>query len=87
MSEKRNAKAYTVSDFHKGQRVQYVSTYAGEILGSAYGVVSSKNDRYVFVKFDNSIMRMVTGDEPYTAQACNPENLIHNTPSGEGEEG
>ena len=82
MSGKKN----TLRDFHKGQRVQYVTTYAGETLRPAYGVVSSKNDWFVFVKFDNTVMRMVTGDEPYTAQACLPEDLILDvSPGARGE--
>lgn len=59
-----------LTDFKKGQRVRYVAYNQAED-----GVISSTNDFYVFVKFDNKIMTMVTGDEPYTAQACKPEDL------------
>lgn len=40
------------------------------------GVVSSINDKYVFVKYDNLAHgKMTTGDEPYTAKATNPLDL------------
>ena len=66
---------FTVEDFHKGQRVRYISDYR-DPRAPQYGVVSSTNNRNVFVKFDNAEMRMVTGDEPYTAQACSPCDLV-----------
>ena len=66
-------------DFRKGERVRFIPYHArGEKLHSdcKNGVVTSVNDNYVFVKYDTIIMKMVTGDEPYTAQATNPEDLI-----------
>jgi hypothetical protein len=67
------------SDFHKGERVRYTPNHAD---GKTWhedcqsGVVSSTNDKWVFVKYDNLDGRMVTGDEPYTAQATDPRNLV-----------
>ena len=37
------------------------------------GVVSSKNDKFVFVKFTEKIQRL--GWDGTTSQACNPEDL------------
>ena len=69
----------TTEDFEKGQRVRYVPRHAHGDFGHpdcACGVVSSTNDRWVFVKYDNLDCKMVTGDEPYTAQATDPVDLI-----------
>ena len=66
-------------DFEKGQRVIYIPRHADDEKhpDCKKGVVSSKNDSYVFVKYDNAMGIMVTGDEPYTAQATPPELLKH----------
>lgn len=64
--------------FQKGQRVIYVPSHAKNDLthpGCQKGIVSSVNDKYIFVKYDNLMCIMVTGDEPYTAQATMPEDL------------
>lgn len=64
--------------FKKGMRVRYIPNHAGGDIthtSCREGVVSSKNDTWVFVKYDNAECRMVTGDEPYTAQATDPDNL------------
>jgi len=61
-----------MKSFKKGQRVMYLRNFSK----TECGVVSSTNDQYVFVKFDNLHTIMVTGDEPYTAQACEPHDLI-----------
>ena len=58
-----------MDDFKKGDRVKYKKT--GET-----GVASSTNEHYVFVKYDNLMCIMVTGDEPYTAQATHRKDLI-----------
>ena len=66
------------SEFQKGQRVLYVPHHAGEDLAHPdcqKGVVSSTNDKWVFVKYDNLDCVMKTGDEPYTAQATDPNDL------------
>ncbi len=68
-----------VEDFKKGMRVKYAPNHAeGDVhhKDCRDGVVSSTNDTWVFVKYDNLCCRMVTGDEPYTAQATSPDNLI-----------
>ena len=69
----------TTSDFKKGERVKYVPDHAhGDPAhpDCETGVVSSTNDKYVFVKYDNAACIMVTGDEPYTAQGTLPQNLV-----------
>jgi hypothetical protein len=58
----------STSDFHKGMRVRYTPT-------NIFGAVSSTNEKFVFVKYDNTECNMVTGDEPYTAQATKAEDL------------
>lgn len=68
-----------LEQFKKGYRVKYIPNHAeGDENHSdcKEGVVSSVNDSWVFVKYDNLEMRMQTGDEPYTAQATDPEDLI-----------
>jgi CTP:molybdopterin cytidylyltransferase MocA len=68
-----------LEDCKKGVRVRYVPVYA---KGDAShpdcqnGVVSSTNKKLVFVKYDNDMCFMTTGDEPYVAQATRPEDLI-----------
>ncbi len=69
-----------MKEFKKGQRVRYIPTHAeGDEThpDCQNGIVSSVNDKFVFVKYDNAMMIMITGDEPYTAQATLPEDLIH----------
>ena len=66
------------NEFKKGQRVVYTPHHArGDVNhpDCEKGVVSSANEKFVFVKYDNAMCIMVTGDEPYTAQATLPENL------------
>ena len=68
-----------ISDFEKGDKVLYVPTHAEDDWrpkDCKNGVVSSRNDKYVFVKYDNAMCIMTTGDEPYTAAATRPEDLI-----------
>lgn len=43
--------------------------------GNGKGCVKSTNDEFVFVLYDNLTCMMITGDEPYTAQATYPKNL------------
>jgi len=77
MSNSKVDKATT--DFQKGMRVRYVPAHAFadvEHKDCQNGVVSSTNARFVFVKYDNAMGIMVTGDEPYTAQATNPSDLV-----------
>lgn len=68
-----------LKDFKKGMRVRYAPTHANGNINHSdceNGVVSSTNNTYVFVKYDNKICKMITGDEPYTAQATMPYDLI-----------
>ena len=63
----------------KGMRVRYIPRHANgdrHHKDCQNGVISSKNDEVVFVKYDNLSGIMLTGDEPYTAQATNPDDLI-----------
>lgn len=67
------------SEFAKGQRVLYVPAHANgdpNHKDCEKGVVSSTNEQWVFVKYDNLMCIMVTGDEPYTAQATSPDDLV-----------
>jgi len=67
------------NEFKKGWRVRYVPLHADGNLNHPDcqdGVVSSTNDKFVFVKYDNLMGIMITGDEPYTAQATDPDYLI-----------
>lgn len=63
----------------KGRKVRYIPSHAN---GDSHhpdcqnGVVSSTNDKVVFVKYDNAMCYMTTGDEPYTAQGTRPEDLV-----------
>lgn len=69
-----------MSQFQKGDKVLYVPTHAkgnSKHPDCERGVVSSIGiSGIVFVKYDNAACTMVTGDEPYTAQGTNPEDLI-----------
>jgi len=68
-----------LEDCFKGDRVRYIPHHAkGDVnhKDCQTGVVSSKNDTWVFVKYDNLDCRMITGDEPYTAQATDPKDLV-----------
>lgn len=65
----------------KGQRVRYIPSHAKDRLDHPNcedGVVSSvcTDEEYVFVKYDNAIMNMITGDEPYTAQKTRVKDLF-----------
>ena len=67
------------TEFKKGERVRYIPHHAhGDIKHKdcENGVVSSTNNSWVFVKYDNLMCIMTTGDEPYTAQATDPNDLV-----------
>lgn len=71
-------KTFTTDDFKKGDKVTYIPTHAiGKVdhPDCENGIVSSTNDSFVFVKFDNAMYIMITGDEPYTAHAVRPQDL------------
>ena len=66
-------------DFKHGDKVRYVPNHAdGDIRHADCqdGVVSSTNEMFVFVKYNNAMCVMTTGDEPYTAQATKREDLV-----------
>ena len=69
--------------FKKGDRVRYIPSHArGNHSHEDHedGVVSSEGtvDDFVFVKYDNKMCTMVTGDEPYTAQLTCIRDLKRN---------
>lgn len=62
------------SDFKEGQRVTYVPYHANgdaKHKDCEFGIVSSCNDTYVFVKYYTS-----AGELKTTAQATKPDQLI-----------
>ena len=66
-------------EFKHGDRVKYIPNHANGDASHPdcqYGVVSSTNESFVFVKYDCLACSMFTGDEPYTSQATKRENLI-----------
>ncbi len=68
-----------MKDFQHGDRVLYVPNHVnGDVThpDCQKGIVSSTNEHFVFVKYDCPACIMVTGDEPYTAQATKRENLV-----------
>ena len=68
-----------LSDFRKGNRVRYVPNHAsGDTTHKDCqdGVVKRVSDQWVFVIYDNAEGTMFTGDEPFTAAATDPENLV-----------
>jgi len=69
----------TITDFinKEKRRVAYVPTHAfGDMKHPdvQYGVISSINQKFVFVKFDKQVNSL--GWEGTTSQACLPESLI-----------
>lgn len=65
-------------DFKKGQLVIYIPGHANgdhQHLDCQRGVVSSTNESWVFVKYNNAMCIMTTGDESYTAAATDPDDL------------
>lgn len=68
-----------LKDCKKGMKVRYIPTHAkGDPFHSdcENGIISSKNKKYVFVKYNNPDCIMKTGNEPYTAAATRPEDLM-----------
>ena len=60
-----------MNEFKKDDRVCYEVKHSKE---RRWGTVSSINDEYVFVKFDEQVSNL--GWEGTTSQACRPEQLI-----------
>lgn len=68
-----------LDEFKKGMLVTYVPHHANKNINHKdceNGVVSSVNSKFVFVKYNNAMCIMITGDEPYTSEATAPENLV-----------
>ena len=60
----------TINDFNIGDNVTYVPNHANNDISHPdceYGQVTSKNDKYVFVKFS---------PQAVNGQACDPTNLF-----------
>jgi len=69
-------------DFKRGDKVRYVPNHADgdtQHPDCQNGVVSSTNEKFVFVKYDNAMCTMTTGEESYTAQATKRDNLVRRT--------
>ncbi len=69
---------YQMNDYKHGDKVRYIPNHAdgdSKHRDCQDGVVSSVTEMFVFVKYDNLMCIMTTGDEPYTAQATKRENL------------
>ena len=68
-----------MEDYKHGDKVIYIPNHVdGDVRHKdcQYGIVSSTNEHFVFVKYDCLACTMCTGDEPYTAQATKRENLV-----------
>lgn len=66
-------------EFEHGDKVRYIPNHAdGDERNPdcQNGIVSSANEKFIFVKYDCLACTMTTGDEPYTAQATKRENLV-----------
>ncbi len=64
--------------FTEGMRVVYVPGHADGNVNHPdveRGTVSSTNDKYVFVRFDEQVSRL--GWDGATSQSCKPEDLVH----------
>lgn len=68
----------STEDFEPGDMVVYIPEHAeGDITHSdcEFGEISSKNHKFVFVKFDQYVKKF--GWDGATSQACNPSDLKH----------
>lgn len=66
-----------LEDIRERQRVAYVPTHANGDLRHPdveRGAVSTKNNVYVFVKFDKQVAKF--GWEGTTSQSCDPRDLV-----------
>ena len=66
-----------LSDFMSKMRVIYIPGHAFNDISHPdceYGTVSSINDKFVFVKFDEQLNKF--GWNGTTSQACDPNDLI-----------
>ena len=66
-----NSRDMDIKHFKKHQRVKYTDSNGK----SEFGVVSSVNNKLVFVKYDLPTLCLISGDADYTAQATSPRDL------------
>jgi len=70
-----NATRLKLSEIMPQMRVAYVSAHAKfDKSAIEHGTVSSKNDKYVFVKFDKQLAKF--GWDGTTSQSCDPNDLV-----------
>lgn len=70
-----NATKLTLSEIQPKMRVAYVPAHAEwDKSAIEYGTVSSKNDKYVFIKFDKQLEKF--GWDGTTSQSCDPNDLV-----------
>ncbi len=70
-----NAKRLSLSEIEPQMRVAYVPTHAQwDRTAIEYGTVSSKNTKYVFVKFEKQVSKF--GWEGTTSKSCQPGDLV-----------
>lgn len=68
-----------MSKFNKGQRVRYVPSHVnGDTTHEDCedGVVSTPGKTDSFIKYDNKICVMMTGNESYTSKLTANEDLV-----------
>ena len=68
-----------MSEFKKGDKVIYIPGHAfGDVKHTdcENGVVSSIGRGAIFVKYNCLLGEAITGDEPWTSQGTNPEDLV-----------
>lgn len=66
-------------ELSKGVKVRYIPTYANGDKNHPDcedGVVSLVKGNNIFVKYNNAMCIMVTGDESYTAQRTDLSDLV-----------
>lgn len=69
------AEKLTLEEIQPQMRVAYVPAHAQwDKSAIEYGTVSSKNDKYVFVKFDKQLEKF--GWDGTTSQSCDPNDLV-----------
>lgn len=70
-------KRLTLEEIEPNMPVRYIPMHARDDLSHPDvedGIVSSKNDSFVFVKFHRQVADL--GWQGATAQSCKPENLV-----------
>ncbi len=77
-NQKKKKKKMKLEEAREQARVAYIPKHAGNDINHEdveFGRISSKNKKFVFVKFDKSVQRIGWGET--TAEACYPEDLIY----------